>query len=52
MIEDEETRIKKPKKWKCCTCGKEYCYMKGAIRHRKSKGCETHTKFKQINEGW
>lgn len=41
--------MKKIKKWKCCKCGKEYCFITFAINHRKSRGKENHVKFKKIN---
>lgn len=42
--------MKRPKKWRCCKCKKEYCYFKSALRHRRTKDCENHIKFKPIND--
>jgi hypothetical protein len=51
---EEEIKIvrKKPKKWQCQDCKKKYCFMAGALRHRKKKGCENHIKFKEIKITW
>jgi len=35
----------KPKRFRCKTCGKEYCFMGWCLRHSKFKG---HYKFKEI----
>ena len=42
---------KKPKRWKCLACKKQYCFMKSALRHRKKKGCEAHIHFEEIKTG-
>ncbi len=48
------TLKKKPKKWLCNRCKKQYCFLRSAIRHMKSlesKGDPNHCKFKEINRG-
>lgn len=37
---------KKVKHYRCSDCGKEYCFLKCALKHSKKK---KHTKFKEIN---
>lgn len=37
---------KNPKRWKCRECGKEYCFMNGAIKHGQLGG--GHYKFSEL----
>ena len=49
----EEEQIKekkhKPKKWGCCLCNKQYCYIRGAMKHNNKKH-EGKAKFRDLQE--
>jgi hypothetical protein len=48
--EEPEKEIKhKPKKWGCCLCKNQYCFIKGAMKHNKKKH-ESKAKFRDLQE--
>ena len=43
--------MKHTKRWQCCKCNKEYCFISGAIKHRDKKH-NGHAKFRDLNAIW